>query len=39
MPTVAVGTSSTIRTPRAVLVHTVSLACEGLPLTVSIWRT
>jgi hypothetical protein len=22
-----------------VLVHTVSLACEGLPLTVSIWRT
>jgi len=39
IPVVMVGASSTVRMPGAVLVNTVSLACEGLPLTVSIWRT
>jgi chemotaxis protein CheX len=38
MPTVMVSASSTVRMPHAVLVNTVSLACEGLPLTVSIWQ-
>ena len=39
IPVVMVGASSTVRMPSAVLVNTVSLACEGLPLTVSIWQT
>ena len=39
IPVVMVGASSTARMPSAVLVNTVSLACEGLPLTVSIWQT
>lgn len=38
MPAVMVSASSTVRMPHAVLVNTVSLACEGLPLTVSIWQ-
>jgi chemotaxis protein CheX len=38
MPTVTVGTSSAAPIPGAALVSTVSLACEGLPLTVSVWR-
>ena len=38
MPTVTVGPSATVPTPGAVLLSTVSLACEGLPLTVSVWR-
>jgi chemotaxis protein CheX len=38
MPAVTVGASLTVRMPRAALVTTVSLACEGLPLTVSVWR-
>jgi chemotaxis protein CheX len=38
MPAVMVGASSTARMPHAVLVNTVSFACEGLPLTVSIWQ-
>jgi chemotaxis protein CheX len=39
MPAVTVGASYPHRMPRAVLVNTVSLACEGLPLTVSVWQT
>jgi chemotaxis protein CheX len=39
MPAVTVGASSAGRVPGAVLVNTVSLTCEGLPLTVGIWRT
>ena len=39
MPAVTVGASYTRRMPRAVLVNTVSLACEGVLLTVSIWQT
>jgi chemotaxis protein CheX len=39
MPAVMVSTSSTVQVPHAVLVNTVSLACEGLPLTVSVWQT
>jgi chemotaxis protein CheX len=39
MPAVTVGASYTRPMPRAVLVNTVSLACEGVLLTVSIWRT
>jgi hypothetical protein len=39
MPTVTVGEPSTVPMPRATLLSTVSLACEGLPLTVSVWRT
>lgn len=39
IPVVMVGASSIVRMPSAVLVNTVSLACEGLPLTVSIWQT
>jgi chemotaxis protein CheX len=39
MPAVTVGASSAVRMPRAVLVNRVSLACEGLPLTVSVWQT
>jgi chemotaxis protein CheX len=39
MPSVTVGGSSTARVPGAALLSTVSLACEGLPLTVSVWRT
>jgi chemotaxis protein CheX len=39
MPAVTVGAPSAVRMPNAVLVNTVSLACEGLPLTVSIWQT
>ena len=38
MPAVTVGASPAVKPPRAVLVATVSLACEGLPLTVSVWR-
>jgi chemotaxis protein CheX len=38
MPTVTVGPSATVPTPGAALLSTVSLACEGLPLTVSVWR-
>jgi chemotaxis protein CheX len=38
MPAVTVGASPTVKPPRAALVSTVSLACEGLPLTVSVWR-
>ena len=38
MPAVTVGASPTVKPPRAALVTTVSLACEGLPLTVSVWR-
>ena len=38
MPTVTVGASSTVPAPGAALLSTVSLACEGLPLTVSVWR-
>jgi chemotaxis protein CheX len=38
MPTVTVGEPSTVPMPRATLLSTVSLACEGLPLTVSVWR-
>jgi chemotaxis protein CheX len=39
MPAVTVGGSSTVRVPGAALLSTVSLACGGLPLTVSVWRT
>jgi chemotaxis protein CheX len=39
MPAVTVGGSSTVEVPGAALLSTVSLACEGLPLTVSVWRT
>ena len=39
MPAVTVGVSSTGGMPGAVLVNTVSFACEGLPLTVSVWQT
>ena len=38
MPTVTVGAPSTVPAPGATLLGAVSLACEGLPLTVSIWR-
>ena len=38
MPTVTVGASSTVTMPGTALLSTVSLACEGLPLTVSVWR-
>ena len=38
MPTVTVAASSTVHVPGAALLSTVSLACEGLPLTVSVWR-
>jgi chemotaxis protein CheX len=38
MPTVTVGASSTVSMPGAALFSMVSLACEGLPLTVSVWR-
>ena len=38
MPAVTVGASPTVEPPRAALVTTLSLACEGLPLTVSVWR-
>jgi chemotaxis protein CheX len=38
MPTVTVGASSTVPTPGDALLSTVSLACEGLPLMVSVWR-
>jgi chemotaxis protein CheX len=38
MPTVTVGASSTDPTPHAALLSSVSLVCEGLPLTVSVWR-
>jgi chemotaxis protein CheX len=38
MPAVTAGASPTVKPPRAALVSTVSLACEGLPLTVSVWR-
>jgi chemotaxis protein CheX len=38
MPTVTVGASSTISMPGAALLTMVSLACEGLLLTVSVWR-
>jgi chemotaxis protein CheX len=38
MPAVTAGASPTVKPPRAALVTTVSLACEGLPLTVSVWR-
>jgi chemotaxis protein CheX len=39
MPAVTVGASYTRPMPRAVLVNTVSLACEGVLLTVSVWQT
>jgi two-component system, chemotaxis family, sensor kinase CheA len=39
MPAVTVGAPTAHPAPGAVLVNTVSLACEGLPLTVGIWRT
>jgi len=38
MPAVTVGAAPTVKPPRAALVARVSLACEGLPLTVSVWR-
>jgi chemotaxis protein CheX len=38
MPAVTVGAWPTVKPPHAALVATVSLACEGLPLTVSVWR-
>jgi chemotaxis protein CheX len=38
MPTVTVGASPTVPTPHAELLSRVSLVCEGLPLTVSVWR-
>lgn len=38
MPTVTVGASSTVPMGRGALLGTVSLACQGLPLTVSVWR-
>jgi chemotaxis protein CheX len=38
MPAVTVGDAPTVKPPHAALVTTVSLACEGLPLTVSVWR-
>jgi chemotaxis protein CheX len=38
MPAVTVGSSLTVPMPGMSLVSTVSLACEGLPLTVSVWR-
>ncbi len=38
MPTVTIGASDTVRTPHAVPVNTVSLTCEGLPLTVTVWQ-
>lgn len=38
MPAVTVGASSTVPLPGAALLSTVSLACEGLPLSVSVWR-
>jgi chemotaxis protein CheX len=37
MPTVTVGASSTDPTPHAALLSRVALACESLPLTVSVW--
>jgi chemotaxis protein CheX len=37
MPAVAVGAAPTVPTPGAALVSTVSLVCDGLPLTVSVW--
>jgi chemotaxis protein CheX len=39
MPAVTVGASATGPPPGAVLVNAVSLACDGLPLAVSVWRT
>jgi chemotaxis protein CheX len=39
MPAVTVGASASGPVPGGVLVNTVALACDGLPLTVSIWRT
>ena len=39
LPSVTVGAWPTVPVPGAVLVNSVSLACEGLPLTVSIWQT
>ena len=38
MPAVTAGGSLTVRVPGAALLGAVSLACEGLPLTVSVWR-
>jgi chemotaxis protein CheX len=38
MPTVTVGAPSAAPMPGAALLGTVSLACEGLLLTVSVWR-
>jgi chemotaxis protein CheX len=38
MPAVTAGGSLTVRVPGAALLGTVSLACDGLPLTVSVWR-
>jgi chemotaxis protein CheX len=37
MPAVTVGASAAEPPPDAVLLTTVALACDGLPLTVSIW--
>jgi chemotaxis protein CheX len=39
MPEVTVGSSDVVRMPRAVLLNRVTLACEGLQLTVSVWQT
>lgn len=38
MPAVTVGASAAAPVPGGVLVIAVSLACDGLPLTVSVWR-
>jgi len=38
MPAVTAGGSLTVRVPGAALLGAVSLACDGLPLTVSVWR-
>jgi chemotaxis protein CheX len=39
LPTVTVGESFVLRMPRAELLNKVSLACDGLELTVSVWQT
>jgi chemotaxis protein CheX len=38
MPAVTVGAAAADPVPGGVLVNAVSLACDGLPLTVSVWR-
>jgi chemotaxis protein CheX len=39
MPAVTIGASAGGPVPGGVLVNAVTLACDGLPLTVSIWQT